>query len=444
MEGLKNIKLDKVFIYLIFTEIILGGMGNLFGRPIRLALFAGGLLVAAYYYFRREIVVKRRTMLYVIAILGYTAYGSILGLIRGNNVKDILSNANVFITILYVFIFIILINGRKEIINKLISLFIIYNSILGIAVYVVFKTSFYQLLNGIYTVPILEHFETVTRYGLITGLIYNNTYARVYIGNGIFLQVALAICLIRLAYKNKIKVLTFENLNILFITMGIIATSTRGYWLGVGVVAALILFFIRKTSKKALIVNLLFILIAVSIAFTSPTFGADVSKRHGFMASVIDRTIDSGDFSPGELSNSIRNIQTRHLLQNIKKHPIVGSGFGARIEAYEKETHRNSLNYELYYFELLFKTGIIGMLILFAGFGHMMYEAYKIGKEQCSKEELIILKGWTLGFISAGFSSATNPYFAGAHGFFIPVFLIILLDIYDKKGEKSKLFRLGR
>jgi hypothetical protein len=441
MIEMKNIKLDSVMMYLIFTELILGGMGNLFGLPVRMVLFAVGILVAAYYYFKREVVIKKRTIFYVMAILIYAVYGSVLGLIRGNNIKDILSNANVFVTILYVFVFIILINGNKEKIKSLINMFIVYNSILGVIVYVVFKWSFFVLLNGGYPVPFLEHFETTTRYGLITGLIYSNTYARVYIGNGIFMQVALAICLIRLAYKSKIKFFSFENINILFIVMGIIATGTRGYWLGVGVVAILILFFIRKTSKKVLSINLFFVLLCVLIAFTNVTFG---TERTSFIDNVVNRAQSSGEFSQAEISNSVRSIQTRHLTQGIKNHVILGSGFGARIEGYNKETGRNSLNYELYYLELLFKTGILGMLLLFLGFGHMMYSAYIVGKNQCSKEDGIILKGWTLGFISAGFSSATNPYFAGAHGFFIPVFLMVLLDIYDVKSEDYKTLNASK
>ncbi len=433
-------KLDSVILYIMFTELILGGLGKLFGFPVRMGIFALGLAYTIYYFIGNKVKLSKRAWIYTIIIIVFAIYGAVIGLIRGNSISNIIADANVFVTVLYIVIFISLIRDRKEIIKKLASLFIVYSVILSIVTFIIFKWSYFAIGNGVNVIDILLKVESVVNYGFITGMLYSDTYARVYTTNGIFMQIAVALCLIRLAYKNKIKFFSFESFSILFLILGIIASGTRGYWIGTVVVVVLAVFFIRRTNKVALLCNLLIVFIGLGITFATMGGTDDGSKT--ITTEIINRANTSKDFSENEVSNSVRNIQARHLLANISNHPIIGSGFGSVMYDYEKETGRSGLNVELYYLELWYKTGAIGMIMMFAVLTHALWSAYRIGKYNCDLEERIIVKGWSLGFITALASGMSNPYFAGAHGFFIPLFLVIICEVYENKETKVEFFQL--
>lgn len=423
-----KIKLDDIILYLVFTELILGGTGRLFNHPVRIGLFAISFAIAIYYFYKNDVKINKITWMYIVSIILYAAYGSVIGLIRGNNLKDILSNINVFISIFYVILFLVFINGRKEKISKLINLFVIYNVVLAVVVFIVFAWSYYGIKAGYDVVKLLEDFQSFTQYGLITGALYSNTYVRVYIANGIFMQVALAICLVKLAYKNKFSVFSLENVSILILVLGIFSTNTRGYWVGTAVVIILLIFFIKGSNKRKLLANLLVVLVGVSVIYVAVF--THKKDQTNVVNQAVNRVHSTTEFSNAEISNNVRGIQMKYLLNSIKKHPILGSGFGARIEGYGIETKRNTLNFEMYYFELWFKTGTIGMIFLLAGILHLLYRAIKLSEKLKGSTQGIILKGWTLGFISVLVSGGTNPYFAGAYGFFNLAFLIILTDIF--------------
>ena len=94
----------------------------------------------------------------------------------------------------------------------------------------------------------------------------------------------------------------------------------------------------------------------------------------------------------------------------------------------------NSSSFELYYVELIFKTGIIGTLIFF---GYLLYNFIKllllIFKKGLKENDEQILVGWTIGTMSILASSITNPYIAGLSVFFVLVMEVYLIQLYDIK-----------
>lgn len=442
-----NEKFNSIWLYIILAELVFGGLGHLFGLPIRNSIFAFTFFYAIYLVIKRGATIKKRTLLYIFVIIGYGVYGSIIGLINGNAIRDIISNANVFAAILYSVIYLVLIDNNKNVLKKLVDLFVIYADILAIIVYGIFQWSNYAVMNGINPVELLVDFQKVTQYGLITQLLYGNTYAKVYASGGIFFQVAFAICLLRLAYMDKIKLASFEAISIIILIMGIVSTGTRGYWLGAFLVIGFTAFVIKGAKKIPLILNFLLITIIAATLVVAPGMTmmkiysdptSESNHKGGLVGDIFKRANSATDFSEEEISNNLRGVQFRHLMNKVKEHPVFGSGFGSRIEAYAEETERGSLDFELYYFELWFKTGTVGMLILFVGVAHLFYYCYKVAL-RCSRDESTLIKGWTIGFISVGGSSATNPYLAGMFGFFILVFLIVIIDLLDRDSKEIYL-----
>ncbi|WP_370774092.1 hypothetical protein [Clostridium sp.] len=66
----------------------------------------------------------------------------------------------------------------------------------------------------------------------------------------------------------------------------------------------------------------------------------------------------------------------------IKEKPVLGWGFGAHIDEYPQYMEDNgfttsvsSSSFELYYVELVFKTGVIGVLIFF---GYLVFNFIKL------------------------------------------------------------------
>lgn len=422
-------QINDILLYIMFTEIILGGLGRLFGLPVRMCLFGIGLLVAILFYYKNNIKFSKRTLWYIGAIFCFILYGAIIGIVNGNSLKDIVSNLNVFISILYAFIFIVFINGDKKKIINLINLFIVYNVAIALIIFLVFVWSNYAIRIGLNPVAYLEKFERITHYGLITGLLYSNQYARVYIANGILMQVALALCLVKVAYINKkdFKDILVKSVYILILLIGIFATGTRGYWVGTIVVVILTPFFMQIANKKKFIFKIVIMCVCLSLGYVTLN-----QNGNSILNEIVGRVQSTTQFNQKEPSNNIRSIQTRHLLRGIKKHIVIGSGFGARINEYEVETGRSGLDFELYYLELWYKTGLLGMLFLGFGFVHIIYTTYKIIRRNNEIVEQCTLKGWGIGLVSVSVASTTNPYFAGSHGFFIPVFLIILMELFER------------
>lgn len=188
---------------LIFIEFVLGGLGHILGLPIRKGLFAVGIVFSVYMIFRERIRVEKKFLIPIIVVCIYIAYGSVIGLINGNSLGDIFSDVNSFLGILYILLLIAYIKGRSENINKLLNIFVNCATIVSIITIILFVVSRIYLPNNLEIIVAYNNLNTKLQYGLISGLVLSNNYARVYLYNGIFMQLAVAIMFIKLFNKEK-------------------------------------------------------------------------------------------------------------------------------------------------------------------------------------------------------------------------------------------------
>ena len=425
---------------LIFIEFVLGGLGHILGLPIRKGLFAVGIVFSVYMIFRERIRVERKFLIPIIVVCIYIAYGSVIGLINGNGLGDIFSDVNSFLGILYILLLIAYIKGRSENINKLLNIFVNCATIVSIITIILFVVSRIYLPNNLEIIVAYNNLNTKLQYGLISGLVLSNNYARVYLYNGIFMQLAVAIMFIKLFNKEK-NIFGIVKLAILLI--GIYVSNTRGFWLGtVGVVVLSFAYYLwrvkkyRLTIKNVLISIIPLILVAVIIPKTIVAVSPEQNLPDS-AGSIKDRIESIGDFENDE-SNKVRAIQLRFLVDKIKEKPVLGWGFGSHIYEYPQYMKENGLqgvnssSFELYYVELVFKTGIIGVLIFF---GYLIYNFVKLMlilfKKGLRERDEQMLVGWTIGTMSILASSITNPYIAGLSVFFVLVMEVYLIQLYD-------------
>ena len=438
----KNDTIRSIFnivTVLIFIEFVLGGLGHILGLPIRKGLFVIGILFSIYMIFRERIKVEKSFLIPIIVVCIYVSYGSIIGLINGNSLGDIFSDVNSFLGIFYILLLIAYIKGRNENINKILDIFLNSAVIVAIITIILFGVSRIYLPNDLQIIATYNDLNSKLQYGFISGLVLSNNYARVYLYNGIFMQLAVAITFIKLFNKER-NLSGIIKLSILLI--GIYVSNTRGFWLGtIGVVALSIAYYlwrVRKynlTIKNILVAIIPLILVAVILPKTIVPVSANQNLPES-SGSIKDRIESITDFENDE-SNKVRAIQLRFLVDKIKEKPVLGWGFGSHIYEYPQYMEErglqsvNSSSFELYYVELIFKTGVVGILIFF---GYLIYNFIKLVlilfKKGLKVRDEQILVGWTIGTMSILASSITNPYIAGLSVFFVLVMEVYLIQIY--------------
>ncbi len=442
MEGKKDAirNVFNVVTALIFIEFVLGGLGHILNLPIRKGLFAVGILFSLYMIFRERIKIEKRFLIPIIVVFIYIAYGSIIGLINGNSFGDIFSDVNSFLGVLYILLLIVYVRGKSENISKILNIFVNCATIVAVITIALFVISRIYLPNDLHIIAIYNDLNTKLQYGLISGLVLSNNYARVYLYNGIFMQLAVAIMFIKLFNKEKN---IFGILKLAILLIGIYVSNTRGFWLGtIGVVFLSFAYYLWRVKKyKLTIKNVLIAIIPlILVAIILPKTIVSVSPEQNLpqsSGSIKDRVESITDFENDE-SNKVRAIQLRFLVDKIKEKPVLGWGFGSHIYEYPQYMQDNGLqpvsssSFELYYVELLFKTGVIGVLIFF---GYLIYNFVKLliilFKKGLKQKDEQMLVGWTIGTMSILASSITNPYIAGLSVFFVLVMEVYLIQLYD-------------
>lgn len=441
-------KLYNYLVILIFAELVLGGLGNLFGLPIRKVLFVLGIGSTLMMMYINKVKIKKSYLMPVIIVIGYVIYGSIVGIINGNSLGDIFSDANSFLGIIYL---ILLANYFREDfkkINKSIDLIVNLSVVVAIITIGLFFFSRLYLPQDHNIINKYMKLNDILQYGLITGLVQSNNYARVYLFNGIFMQVGAMILFIKLMSRN-IKKSTYQCSKLLILLIGIFVSNTRGFWLGaIAGFVFVVIYYIWKRKERELIIKRVLAVLAIFYVFTLVlpfTITTQYSEQQGVASgteSTQDRLESIVDFT-GNISNRIRVIQLEFLLKRVKEKPVLGWGFGAHVEEYSQYMSDNNLppvsstNFELYYVELLFKTGGLGIIYLF---GYLLYKFIQfinlLFKNKLEYLDEQVLVAWTIAFISFLISSVSNPYLASLAGFFI---LVMECYILETALDKYKL-----
>jgi hypothetical protein len=137
----------------------------------------------------------------------------------------------------------------------------------------------------------------------------------------------------------------------------------------------------------------------------------------------------------GQASNAYRVREAKSLLRHIRKHPLFGSGFGAIATDYSPVGYR----YELSYFDLLFKAGIVGLLLFLSFPLRLVWDALRLRFGRAVVAGDVTQRGGAVVVAVIGsvmLVASTNPYLFAAFGFFPILAMVAWLESAPGPGAE--------
>lgn len=470
MNKLSINKFYYSFIVIITCEIVLGGLGNLMGFPIRKILLLLGTILTLLVVYKEKIKISPNYLMWIGLFILYVGIGGVVGLLNGSSLGDIISDGNVFLGITYLLFLVCLIKGNTYRLNKFSQIIINCSVIVAIITISLFLYSGLFLPEDVSIIDNYMNLNNKLNYGFITGLVYSGRFARIYLFNGIYMQIAASLLIIQVIHQKSYKSITM--LKLLILGLGIFLSSTRGFWLGLIVVAICYVLYVLRHRLKKNIVSLhlkgylkkiiITVVTVFSLAIISGVVvinhvssdlgletknelikGEEYNQNSG-SESFVSRVFSIFDFK-NNLSNKIRFVQLQFLAERIEEKPLLGWGLGAHIEEYKHYMEDSNMppvdssSFELYYIELIFKTGILGFGLVIGYFIYRIVILFRIllkTKLKLLDKELLV--GWTIAFLSLAVSSFTNPYLGSLTGFFALVIFVYVLEMFIIKYKSDK------
>ena len=360
-----------------------------------------------------------------------------LGLLNGNLPRDAVADGNGHLFLAFSLACIALIRqGHGAWLRRWLLVVCAVNAIVTLAMIVV-------ILAGI--VP-LRTLADILYSDLLAGNVIgfqSNGAFRFFLASGLYLQIGLALVAWRLLQQPR-SVFYWVLYAILLIDVA--ATYTRGFWIGAVLGLAAVLVLGSASWRRAAVVvggtAAVFVLataVAAPFNFSVPTY---VLQRALSITAIEPLPIpdepgnegssgSGGGISAdtaGALSNQIRVHQAEVLIGHIVERPILGHGFGSIAPDYR---YAQIFSYELAFLDLLYKTGIVGLLLYISFPVRLIIDALRarIGRltipAGVSRREVAVVVS-IVGSIMV--SGATNPYFLSAFGLMPIIVMIAWLD----------------
>jgi hypothetical protein len=273
--------------------------------------------------------------------------------------------------------------------------------------------------------------------GNVVGYQPNGAY-RLFLASGLYLQLGLAMVAWRLLQEPR-SLLYWGLFAILWIDVG--ATYTRGFWIGAVAALAMLLIVGARTWQRAAIVVVGSLAIFVLATAVGAPFGFSVpnyvGQRLGSLTATdvpiqssqpADGSSGSGQDLSGAVSNQIRIHQAEVLLGHISERPIIGYGFGTIAQDYRYD---KIFSYELAFLDLLYKTGIVGLLVFVSFPVRLIVDALRARVNRLElpagvpRHETAVVVSIVA---SIGLTGATNPFFLSAFGLMPIIAMIAWLD----------------
>ena len=166
-------------------------------------------------------------------------------------------------------------------------------------------------------------------------------------------------------------------------------------------------------------------------ATTTPT---SVAPEPGIeMGNASDANAKGGDVE-GQISNAYRVREAKSLWRHIREHPVIGSGFGAIATDFA-----TSYRYELSYLDLLYKAGIVGLLLFLSFPLRLIWDALRLRFGRAEKASGVSARGGAIVvaiIASVLLAAGTNPYLFAAFGLFPILATVAWLESAPQRGKK--------
>jgi len=380
-----------------------------------------------------------------------------LGLLNGNRISDVFGDGNGMAFFAFAIVLIVLLQrGEGPWLRQSLLVACAVSAVVTGLLILVTATGIVPMAG-----PLRRALLEQLSFGGSFGYLPNGAY-RLYLGSGIYLQVGLALVTWRLL-SGRPGLWPWALFALL--SADVIATYTRGFWLGsflaVGltlvlgaanlrrptvILATSVLMFAVATGAGSIVGFSLPDYVLNRTASTlslgpaqspPPTSGPGGSSEPGATlepgssaqpGATAAPTADPGRDVAGEFSNEVRVVQIRVLAGHIIQRPIFGHGFGSIAPDYP---YGQIYSYELAYLDLMFKAGIVGLLLFLSFPLRLLLDAIRgrfgrlpIANGVVSRETSVVV-GIVAPLLVTG---GTNPYLLAAFGLFPILATIAWLD----------------
>ena len=481
-------------VFIAIVELIIGSLGKMFilemngfDLSIRMVIWVVLLSVwMAQALKRREVSFLRSKLFYsFLGLVIVLAWSTLWGLIRDNGLGVVFADVNNYFYFALVFPIYGILRSRIAIerIHYILVVAVSWLSIKTIALFYIFSHEFFNLQDSLYS------WLRMTRLAEITNVDPNILLSRIFMQSQIwilffsfiYLTVSLKI-IIPFIYKSSVYKNTEEDkeekedpidykdelitkrttiiriIKVLFFIAipmsAIIISFSRSFWLAwiIVFIFGIIIYFIRRFRKKRLkkffvFAGLTSLIIIASIGLTLSVASFPIPKG----AASADLLRNRAAKFTGEAAVSSRYSQIRPLLESIKNHPIIGSGFGTSV-TYESQDPRvleNNPNgeytttaFELGWLEIWLKLGLIGVV----AYLYLLYKICKIGYKSIThmpqgKIKKYALAGILAGLFTVALTHTVSPYLNHPLGIGI---VILCISLVERKFVKKPLFTKTR
>lgn len=225
--------------------------------------------------------------------------------------------------------------------------------------------------------------------------------------------------------------------------LAMLSTMTKSLWFGaagaaVFVGSAIFIYGIKIDKRLSLkIVSTVVFMIVLIISSDKIIFDGCVSIRmtNAFVTESDDEGNLNDDMAQldkegAAMSNSIKLVQISKLLDKWKDSPIIGYGYGSYVEGYLR-SEEAPFSYEMQFFALLMKIGILGMAVWIVFF--IAQFIYILRNSKKNYEHII---SWLFLLISVVICVQTNPLLISFTGMSVILFLS-LMTIHIALEEKN-------
>ena len=270
---------------------------------------------------------------------------------------------------------------------------------------------------------------------------------RVFFTTSIFLPLGIYFSL-----KNLSNFRLFDHIYLTINVLAITSTMTKSLWLGtvLGILAYLIFNMtkLKKENRKNGLKKIIILIIEVFTVALIANFSVFNNRVfHHFNNSFVYETGDKEKYDSkiseefknkikekfknnveayhdregSVISNNIKIKQSQLLLRKWLKRPLLGYGYGSYLENFIR-SEEAPFSYEMVFFSLLMKTGIVGILFWIFLLFSLIHIKYKYGKKDISD-----FSSWLFLVVSFGILVQTNPLLFNSVG--IAFLLFISMDV---------------
>lgn len=452
---------------IIFAELAVGSKGYLlsmeafgFTLSIRLALFLAVVIAWIVLVFRERRVEFFRLAYWrwFAAFLAILAFGVANGMIRGNAVADIFFDGNAY---LFLGLFPALLQGirHRESLYRLIRVLtgaILAGAAKALVLLFLFSHDFTALMLVVY------RWVRVTGVGEITRM--DGNFHRVFFQSHIFDLLLLFLLLILLfAFAERPRLRQYAALlrdrgtrPVVFLFLAVITITllswSRSFWLA-AVLTGLVLYgwlWFKRKYRYADLAHLsaaLGLCLITTVVFLGLVLNIPIDGQGWGGTSLFDLAKSRATDIEDEPAAASRFLLLPKLLDRVKEHPLLGSGFGTTVtytteDPRFRETHPDgtytTFAFEWGYLDMVTEVGVIGLAVFALFVWKMIQEGKRLASSSQNEMEKRFATGLLFGIIALLFVHVTTPYLNHPLGISFLLLSATAFHIFKNPHEPAK------